>query len=104
MISVLTEPAAGLVSTPSELALASVATTRTIIERGSGSAPAGLPSAMDIIEELAHQMVQQFFTSMRSYIELILFGRSFFEFAWMFLENQIDNIRHTEISKQARRI
>jgi len=81
MISVSTEPIAGLVSAPSELAPAFTDITRTIIERGSGSAQAGLPSAMDIIKELAHQMVQQFFTSMRSYIELILFGRSFFEFA-----------------------
>jgi len=49
---------------------------------------------MDIMEELAHQMVQQFFTSMKSYIELVLFERSFFDFARMLLENQIDNIRH----------
>ena len=50
---------------------------------------------MDIMKELAHQMVQQFFTSVKFCIELVFSGRSFFEFARMFLENQIENIRHT---------
>jgi len=58
MISVSTEPTAGLVSTSSELAPASVDIVRTIVEREFGSAPAGLSQAMDIMEELAHQMVQ----------------------------------------------
>jgi len=48
--SVLTEPAAVLVSTPSELAPASMNIIRTIIERGSGSAPAELAPAMDIMK------------------------------------------------------
>jgi len=55
--SVSTEPAAGLFSAPGELAPISVDTPRVIIERGSGSAPAGLYPSMDIMEELAHQMV-----------------------------------------------
>jgi len=57
---------------------------------------------MDIMEELAHQMVQQFFTSMRFCIELVLSRRSSFEFTRMLLENQIENIRHTGGSEQAR--
>ena len=58
MVLVSTEPAANLVSAPGELAPASVDTTHTIIERGSGSAPAGLSPVMDIMEELAHHMAQ----------------------------------------------
>ena len=54
------------------------------------------------MEELAYQMVQQFFTSMKSCIELVLSGRSSFEFARMLLENQIENIRHTRSPTQAR--
>ena len=37
---------------------------------------------------------------MKSCIELVLFGRSSFEFARMLLENQIENIRHTGGSDQ----
>ena len=37
---------------------------------------------------------------MKSFIKLVLSGRSFFEFVHMFLENQIKNIRHTESSDQ----
>ena len=92
MISALTEPAAGLVSASNELASASVDIIRTTVERGSGSAPAELSPAMDNRKELAYQIVQQFFTSMRSY-ELVLSGRSSLEFARMLLENQIENIR-----------
>jgi len=99
MTSVLTEPAAGLVSAPSELASASVDIICTTIERRSGSVPTELAPAMDIMEELAHQMVQQFFTSMRFCIELVLSRRSFFEFARMLLKNQIENIRHTGSSE-----
>jgi len=58
MISISKEPTAGLFSAPRELAPASVDIIRTIIDRGSGSAPARLSPAMDIMEELAHQMVQ----------------------------------------------
>jgi len=67
--SVLQEPAVGLVPAQVELAPVFVDTTRTIIERGSVSASAGLSPATDIMEELAHQMVQQFFASMKSCIE-----------------------------------
>jgi len=42
--------------------------------------------------ELARQVVQQFFASMRSCIDLILSGNSSFEFAQMFLENLAENI------------
>jgi len=52
------------------------------------------------MEELAHQIVQQFFASMKSYIEFVLSGGSSFEFALMLLENQIENICHTGSPKQ----
>ena len=54
----LMEPIAALVSASSEMASASINTIRTIIERGLGSASTELAPAMDIMEELAHQMVQ----------------------------------------------
>jgi len=57
---------------------------------------------MDIMEELAHQMVQQFFTSMKSCIELVLSEKSSFEFTRMLLESQIENIRHTGSSEQVK--
>ena len=57
---------------------------------------------MDIMEELALQMIQQFFISMKSSIELVLFGRSSFEFEWALLENQIENIHYTGGSDQAK--
>jgi len=58
MTSVLMEPAIGFVSEPSEMAPVSTGIVRTIIERRSGSAPTELAPAMDIMEELAHHMVQ----------------------------------------------
>ena len=100
--SVSTEPAVGLISAQSELAPVSVDIIRTTIEWGYESAPTELSSAMDIMKELAHQIVQQFFSSMRSNIELVLSGRSSFEFVRMLLENQIENIRHTGSSEQVR--
>ena len=66
---------------------ASTDTVRTIIETGSKSASVELALAKDIIEELAPQMVQQFFISMKSCIKLVLSERSSFEFARMLLEN-----------------
>ena len=75
---------------------------RANIERGSGSTPAELSLAMDIMKELVHQTVHQFFTSIRSCIKLVLSERSSFEFAWILLENQIENICHTRSLKQAR--
>ena len=39
---------------------------------------------------------------MKSCIELVLSGGSFFEFSRMLLENQIENIRHTGSPAQAR--
>jgi len=55
--------------------------SRPVMERGSGSSSAEFSPANDIMEELARQMVQQFFASMRSCIDLILSGGSSFEFA-----------------------
>jgi len=57
-ISVLKEPVVGLILTQVESAPVSVDTTRAIMEMGSRSAPAKLSPTMDIMEELAHQMVQ----------------------------------------------
>ena len=74
------------------MAPASTDIVRTIIEREFGSTPIELALAIDIMEELAHQMVQQFFTSMMSYIGLVLSGRCSLELAQMLLENQIENI------------
>ena len=64
------------------------------MERGFGSTSAEFSPANDIMEELARQMVQQFFTFMRSCIDLILYRGSSFEFARILLENQIENIGH----------
>jgi len=68
------EPVVGLISAQVELAPVSVDTTRTIIERGSRSASTRLSPATDIIKELTHQMVQQFFASMNSCIEFFPSG------------------------------
>jgi len=81
--SVPDEPIVGLTPAQAEL----VPVSHPVMERGSGSTSAGLPPANDIMEELARQMVQQFFTSMRSCIDLILSGGSSFEFARILLEN-----------------
>jgi len=68
-------------------------TTTTIVETGSGSArPVPMP-VTDIMEELTLQIVGQFFVTMKYCIELILSGRSPFEFVLSLLENQIENIR-----------
>jgi len=97
-ISVPNEPIVGLTPAQDELILVS----HPVMERGSGSTSAGLSPANDMMEELARQMVQQFFTSMRSCIDLILSGGSSFEFARMLLENQIESIGHTGSPSQAR--
>ena len=81
MTSMLTESAVGLIFAQSELAPISVDIIRANIEKGSRSTPAELSLALNIMKELVHQTVQQFFTSMRSNIELVLSGRSSFEFA-----------------------
>jgi len=52
----------------SEMTSAPTDTVHTIMEMGSGSASAELAPTMDIMEELALQIVQQFFISMKSYI------------------------------------
>ena len=96
------EPVVGLIPALVELALVFVDTTRTIIEREFRSTSAGLSPATDIMEELAHQMVQQFFTSMKSCIELVRSWGSSFEFTRMLLENQIENICYTGSSEQVR--
>ena len=72
------------------------------MKRGSGSISAGLSPANDIMKELPRQMVQQFFASMKSCINLVHSGGSFFEFFRMLLENQIENISHTGSPLQAR--
>jgi len=102
--SVSEEPVVGLIPAQVESTPISVGVTHPVIERGYGSALAGSSPSTDIMKELAHQMVQQFFASMKSCIELVLSGRSSFEFTRMLLENQIENIRHTESPAQARRI
>ena len=79
-----------------------IPTPRPVMERGSGSTSAEFSSAGDIMEELTRQMVQQFFASMRSCIDLILSGGSSFEFVRMLLENLIENIGHTGGPSQAR--
>ena len=56
--SALMEPAVGLISALSEIVSASTDIIRTTIERRSESASTELVPAMDIMEELAHQMVQ----------------------------------------------
>jgi len=48
-----------------ETASAFMDTIRTIIEMGSGSASTELALAMDIMEEMAFQMVRQFFISLK---------------------------------------
>ena len=73
----------------SEMGSAPPSTIRTIIEAGSRSASAELALAIDIMEELALQMVEQFFISMKSCIELVLSRRSSFEFAETLLENHM---------------
>ena len=96
--SVFDEPVVGFTHAQVELVFVS----RSIIERGSGSTSIGLSLANDIMKELARQIVQQFFASMRSCIDLVLSGGSSFEFAQMLLENQIENISHTGSPSQAR--
>ena len=96
------EPVVGLVPAQVESTPISVGVTHPVIDRGSGSALTGSSPATDIMEELAHQMVQQFFASMKSCIELVLFGGSSFEFSQMLLENQMENICHTGSPTQAR--
>jgi len=58
-----------------------------VIERGSGST-----SGDDAMEFLTRKTVQQFFDSMQSCIDLILSGRSSFEFAQTFLRNMAENL------------
>ena len=73
-------PAAPAVS-PNPVPEESAYIPHPVIERGSGSTSAEFSSAGDIMEELIRQMVQQFFASMRSCIDLILSGGSSFKFA-----------------------
>jgi len=100
--ALLEEPVIGIIPAQVESTLVSEGVTRPVIEMGSGCAQAGLSAATDIMDELARQMVQQFFASMKSCIELVLSEGSSFEFARMLLENQIENIRHTGSPVQAR--
>ena len=75
-LSVPNEPIIGL--TPAQDELTSV--SHPVMERGSESTSAEFSPVNDIMKELARQMVQQFFASMRSCIDLILSGGSSFEF------------------------
>ena len=97
-ISASTAPVVAPTSARDEL----IPISRPVIERGSGSTSAEFSPTNDIMEELARQMVQQFFASMRSCIDLILSGGSSFEFARVLLENLIGNISHTGGPSQAR--
>ena len=76
----------------------------TVVETGSGSIPPVPTLAMDILEELSLQVVWQFFTMMEYCTELVLSERSFFEFVWALLENQVENIRQTEVLIERERI
>jgi len=76
-------------------------TTMTIARTESGSAPLVPMPVTDIMEELTLQIVGQFFVMMRYCIELILSGRSPFEFVQSLLENQIENIKQTGGSDRA---
>jgi len=73
-----------------------------IVETRSGSVPPVSTPAMDILEKLSLQMVRQFFTTIDYCSELVLFGRSFFEFIRTLLENQVENIKQMGGSDCAR--
>ena len=60
ILSVPDEPVVDRTPAPDEL----IPVSRPVIERGSGSTSAEFSPVNDIIEELARQMVQQFFASM----------------------------------------
>ena len=57
---------------------------------------------MVILKELTLQMIEQFFTTMKYCIELVLTRRCFFEFVRSLLENQIENIQQTGGSGRAK--
>ena len=80
------------VANPTPVPEESAYVPRPVMERGSGSTSAEFFPCGDTMGELARQVVQQFFASMRSCIDLILSGNSSFEFARMFLENLVENI------------
>jgi len=77
-------------------------TITIIMETGSGSALSVQIPVMDIMEELTLQIVEQFFVTMKYCIELVLSGRSPFEFVRSLIENQIENIKQTGGSDQAK--
>jgi len=102
MRQLLTQLAPVLLGGTSAPTLVSESTYVTIIKTGLGSVPLAPTPAMDILEELTLQMVEQFFTMMKYCTELVLTGRSSFEFARTFRENLIEIIRQTGVSDQAR--
>ena len=61
-ISAFDEPVVDIPPVQDEL----IPVSRPVMERGSGSTSAEFSPADDIMGELARQMVQQFFASMRS--------------------------------------
>jgi len=69
----LKEPATSLAPVLSGTTSVPMDTVHTITEKKYESVSIELALAMDIMEELAHQMAQQFFISIKSCIELALF-------------------------------
>jgi len=80
----------------------SESTITTIVKTGSGSALMVSTTVTDIMEELTLQIGEQFFVTMKYCIELVLSGRSPFEFVRSLFENQIENIKQTEASDPAK--
>ena len=87
MRQLLTQVAPIFLGGTSAPALTSESISIMNVETGLGSAHPVLTPAMNILEELTLQMVEQFFTTIKYCTELVLSGRSSFEFAQTFLEN-----------------
>ena len=68
-------------------------TISAIVETRSRSTPPAPTPVTDIMEELTLQIVGQFFLTMKYCIELVLSGRSPFEFVRSPFKNQIENIK-----------
>ena len=77
-------------------------TTSNIVKTRSKSALPMLTPVTDIMKELTLQIVGQFFVTIKYCIELVLSGRSTFEFVRSLLENQIENIKQTRRFDQAK--
>ena len=88
----------GVISAPS-LTFDSAPTT--VVETGSMSVPAKPALIVEILKDLILYMIDQFFSMMTYYIELVLSRRTPFEFMWPLLENHIENIRKVRGSNRA---